>query len=83
MPKTQLIIRKVLEGRIVNNDRYVAEIETFGTEGFEKQLRLNTLQIHREDTNDTVEGFRRRFPVGTWGEHLHDHPRSPTNRAAH
>ena len=38
----------------------------FGTEGIEKNLWLNTIQTHREDTNDTTEGFQRRFPVGTW-----------------
>jgi hypothetical protein len=35
MPKTQLIIRKVLEGRIAHNDGDFAEIETTGTEGIE------------------------------------------------
>jgi hypothetical protein len=66
MPKTQLIIRKVLEGRIAHNDGDFAEIERIGTEGIEKNLWLDTIQTHREDTNDTTEGFRRRFPVGTW-----------------
>jgi hypothetical protein len=66
MPKTQLIIRKVLEGRIAHNDGDFAEIETIGTEGVEKNLWLDTIQTHREDTNDTTEGFQRRFPVGTW-----------------
>jgi hypothetical protein len=27
-------------------------------------LLLETIQIHREDTQDTPEEFRRRFPVG-------------------
>jgi hypothetical protein len=66
MPKTQLIIRKVLEGRIAHNDGDFAEIETIGTVGIEKNLWLDTIQTHREDTNDTTEGFQRRFPVGTW-----------------
>jgi hypothetical protein len=50
MPKTQLIIRKVLEGRIAHNDGDFAEIETIGTEGIEKNLWLDTIQTHREDS---------------------------------
>jgi hypothetical protein len=38
MPHTQLIIRKVLEGRIARNDGEFAEIETIGTEGIENPL---------------------------------------------
>jgi hypothetical protein len=66
MPKTQTIIRKVLEGRIAYNNGDFAEIEIIGTEGIEKNLWLETIQTHREDTNDTTEGFQRRFSVGTW-----------------
>jgi hypothetical protein len=47
-------------------DADFAEIETIGTEGIEKNLWLDTIQTHREGTNDTTEGFQRRFPVGTW-----------------
>ena len=65
MQNTTTIIRKVLEGRVEYNDGHFAVIQTCGIEGVEKNILLQTIQTHREDTNDTPEEFRRRFAVST------------------
>ncbi len=57
-------VRKRVEGEIQYNDGQFAEIQTNGVEGIEKDLLLETLQIHREDTDDTESDFKYRFPVG-------------------
>ena len=56
--------RKRVEGEVEHNDGEFAEIQTIGTEGIEKDLLLETIQIHRGDTHDTPEEFQHRFPVG-------------------
>lgn len=61
-----MIIRKQLAGQVEYNNGYFAEIQTVGTEGIEKHLRLDQFQISVEDTTDTVEQFQLRFPVGMW-----------------
>src|ERR1022692_4883857 len=65
MEKTQMIVRKQVEGAVQHNNGEFAEVLTFGIEGIEKDLALETIQIHCEDTGDTPEQFRQRFPVGT------------------
>ena len=55
MPKTKTIIHKVLEGTIESNDGEFAEIQIYGIEGVEKNILLERIQIHREDTKDTTE----------------------------
>jgi len=62
--ETQMIIRKRVEGEIECNDGEFAEVLTFGIEGIEKDLALETIQIHCDDTEDTPEEFQHRFPVG-------------------
>ena len=42
----------------------VSEVQTYGIEGIENDLLLKTLQIHRNDTDDTSDEFQRRIPVG-------------------
>jgi hypothetical protein len=42
-------------------DRRQQAAATYGIEGVEKDILLQTIQTHREDTNDTPEEFRRRF----------------------
>lgn len=59
-------VRKRAEGEVQYNDGQFAEIQTNGVEGIEEDLLLETLQIHREDTDDTESEFKRRFPVGMW-----------------
>jgi hypothetical protein len=65
MEKTQMITRQRVEGEVQYNNGEFAEVLTFGIEGIEKDLALETIQIHCEDTGDTPEQFRQRFPVGT------------------
>jgi hypothetical protein len=59
-----MVIRKRVDGEVKFNDGEFAEILTFGIEGIERDLALDTIQLHREDTGDTPEDFQRRFPVG-------------------
>jgi len=66
MEQTQMVVRKRVEGRIEYNDGESAEVQTVGIEGIEENLLLVTIQIHREDTNDTPGEFHCRFPVGMW-----------------
>jgi hypothetical protein len=66
MEETQMVVRKKVEGRVDFNDGEFAEVQTVGIEGIELNLLLETIQIHREDTNDTPDEFQRRFPVGMW-----------------
>jgi hypothetical protein len=53
-------VHQKLKGLVEYNDGQFAEVQTNGTEGLEKNLLLETIQIHREDT------FQPRFPVGRW-----------------
>jgi len=66
MEQTKMVVRKRVAGWIEYNDGEFAEVQTVGTEGIEEDLLLKTIQIHREDTNDTPDEFQRRFPVGMW-----------------
>ena len=59
-----MLTSKRVEGQVEYNDGEFAEIQTIGIEGIEKNLLLETIQLHRGDTQDTPEEFRRRFPVG-------------------
>ena len=60
-----MLTSKRVEGKVDYNDGSFAEVFTYGIEGIEKNLLLETIQIHREDTEDTPEEFQQRFPVGT------------------
>lgn len=66
MDQTRMVVRKRVEGRIDYNDGEFAEVQIVGIEGIELGLWLETIQLHREDTNDTSDEFRRRFPHGMW-----------------
>ncbi len=57
-------VRKWIEGEVHYNDGQFAEVQTNGIQGIETNLLLETLQIHREDTDDTESEFKHRFPVG-------------------
>jgi hypothetical protein len=59
-----MIIRKRVEGEVEYNDGVFAEVLSHGIEGIQKDLLLETIQIHVEDTEDMPEDFQRRFPVG-------------------
>jgi len=64
MERTKMIIRQRVEGEVKYNDGKLAEVLTYGIEGIEKNILLETIQIHCEDTEDTPEEFQQRFPVG-------------------
>jgi hypothetical protein len=64
MEKTRMRTSKRVEGQVEYNDGEFAEVQTVGIEGIEKNLFLETIQIHRGDAQNTPEEFRRRFPVG-------------------
>ena len=57
-----MIVTKRVEGEVEFNDGEFAEIQTYGIEGIEKDLLLKTVQIHREDTEDTSDDFKGDFP---------------------
>jgi len=59
-----MLTTKRVEGRVEYNDGEFAEIQTIGIEGIEKDLWLDTIQIHRDDTDNTPEEFQRKFPLG-------------------
>jgi hypothetical protein len=60
-----MIITKKVAGEVSLNDGEFAEVKTIGIEGIEKNLWLDTFQIHRQGTDDTPDQFRRRFSIGT------------------
>jgi hypothetical protein len=64
MEKKQMHTRKRVEGEVQYNNGEFAEVLTFGIDGVEKDLALETIQIHCEDTEDTPEEFQNRFRVG-------------------
>jgi hypothetical protein len=50
----------------------------YGTEGIEKDIYLEDMQLHLEDTDDTPEEFRQRFPSWDVAGHCPKHSsRSP------
>ena len=59
-----MLTSKQVEGQVEYNDGEFAEIQTIGIEGIEKDIWLDTVQIHRVDTENTPDEFQRRFPVG-------------------
>jgi len=66
MEKTLMVTRKKVAGQVEVNDGQLAEIQTVGIEGDEKNLLLDRIQIHREDSDDTPQEFCHRFPKGLW-----------------
>jgi hypothetical protein len=61
-----LISRKPVHGEVEFNDGEFAEIQTVGIEGIEKDLLLQTIQVHRGDTGYSCEQFQHELPVGSW-----------------
>ena len=58
-------ITKRAEGAVEYNDGEFAEVLTYGTEGVDKGIALETIQISREDTEEASGKFQCRFPVGS------------------
>jgi hypothetical protein len=48
-----------------HDDGELAEIQTVGIEGIEKNLLLETIQMHWGDTSYSCEQFQDKLPVGT------------------
>ena len=61
-----LISRKPVHGEVEFNDGEFAEIQTVGIEGTEKDLLLQTIQLHRGNTGYSCEQFQQELPVGSW-----------------
>jgi len=61
-----IVFRKRVQGEVEFNDGEFAEIQTVGIEGIEKDLLLQTIQVHRGDTGYSCEQFQRKVPVGSW-----------------
>jgi hypothetical protein len=64
--KTRIISQTRVRGEVEYNDGEFAEIQTVGIEGIEKDLLLETIQVHREDTTYSHEQFQHILPVGSW-----------------
>jgi len=63
--EAQMLTRKRVDGNVEYNDGEFAEVMTIGIEAIDEGLLLEAIQIHRCDTKDTAEDFRRKFSVGT------------------
>ena len=61
-----MLVRKRVKGEVQYNDGQLAEAHSIGMDGSDAGLLLDTIQLHREDTKDSPEEFRRRLPVGMW-----------------
>jgi hypothetical protein len=66
MGKIRIISQKRVHGEVEYNDGEFAEVQTVGIEGLEKDLLLETIQVHRNDTSYTREQFQQKLPVGSW-----------------
>ena len=53
-------------GEVDYNDGEYAEVQTVGIEASEKDLLLETIQVHRGDTSYSCEQFKDKLPVGLW-----------------
>ena len=62
--KPRMLTSNRVEGTVEYNNGEFAEVLTYGIEGIDKSLLLETIQIHVEDTENTPEEFQQRFPVG-------------------
>jgi len=59
-----MTMTKKVEGEVDYNDGEFAELKTIGIEGIENGLWLGTMTIQRDTTEETVEAFLQRYPVG-------------------
>jgi hypothetical protein len=66
MEKIRIISQKRVHGEVEYNDGEFAEIQTVGIDGMEKDLLLEAMQVHGEDTNYSCEHFQQKLPVGSW-----------------
>jgi hypothetical protein len=52
-------------GQVTYNDGQFAEVQLIGMEGLESGLLLETIQLHREETDKSTADFLRELPCGT------------------
>ena len=64
--KIRIFSQKRAHGEVEFNDGEFAEIQTVGIEAEEKDLLLETIQVHRNDTSYSSEQFQDKLPVGSW-----------------
>jgi hypothetical protein len=63
MENTIAVTKKRVFGRVKFNEGWYCEIETFGIEGVEKNILLDTIQVDNEEMRE--EQFRQEFRVGS------------------
>ncbi len=78
-----MVTTKTVLGEVQYNDGEFAEVETYGVDGIETGLILETIQIHRSDTNDGTKKFQRKFRVGTLLDITTTVEIKPTSKTAH
>jgi hypothetical protein len=61
-----IVFRKQVHGEVEFNDGEFAEVQTVGIDGIEKDLLLQTIQVHRCDTEYPCEQFQQKVLVGSW-----------------
>jgi hypothetical protein len=66
MEQIRIVSQKRVRGEVECNDGEFAEIQTVGIEGGEKDLLLETIQVHREDTSYSCDQFRDKLPAESW-----------------
>ena len=66
MEKIRIVSQTRVHGEVEYNDGDFAEIQTVGIEGMEKDLLLETIQVHRNDASYTCDPFKDKLPVGSW-----------------
>jgi hypothetical protein len=69
MEKIRIVSQTRVHGEVEYNDGEFAEVQTVGIEGIEKNLLLETIQVHREDTCEQVPG---KAPCRIVVEYLHN-----------
>jgi hypothetical protein len=65
MERSSVTIQKRVEGQVVFNNGQFVEIETYGIDGIETGLILDTIQIDRCEAATDTRNFKRTFPRGT------------------
>jgi hypothetical protein len=63
--KLQLTSEMKRYGQVTNNDGEFAEVQLSGMDPLESGLLLETIQLHREDTDKSTADFLRQLPCGT------------------
>ena len=68
-----MVTSRRVEGTVEYNDGEFAKVLTYGIEGIEKDLLLETIQIHCEDTEDMPRRLPAQVPRGYADDHRDKH----------